>query len=183
MRQAAPRFSEASRGLGEIQMKKTEINMFKIGFFVLFYFFALSSLWSQEKLDSVSLEINNSNKKYIKVCITNNKKSSIYFMSNKYSGQKAYKLVTNCDTLNSTSYSKPINLSPNFYSKKRMTEIKSGDSRKIKFKLSSKYFGVNKCDSSKRSYLFLKVFVYQFDKEEKAKVIGYLFSKEKISID
>jgi hypothetical protein len=167
-------------------MKKTEINMFKIGFFVLFYFFALSSLWSQEKLeklDSVSLEITKSNKKYIKVCITNNKKSSIYFMSNKYSCQKAYKLVTNCDTLNSTSYSKPINLSPNFYSKKRMTEIKSGDSRKIKFKLSSKYFGVNKCDSSKRSYLFLKAFVYQFDKEEKVKVIGYLFSKERISIE
>lgn len=157
--------------------------MLKIIPFVFFCFIGRTPLFSQEELNAVDFEVIESNQSMVKGRIFNNQKSSIYFMINKYAGQRSYKFITDCDTLNSTSYSVPINLPPDFYSKKRMVEVKSGESQKINFKLSSKYFGVNKCDISKKMKVGLKIYVYQFNEEGVVRVIGYVLSEKMILIE
>ncbi|PHR43736.1 MAG: hypothetical protein COA32_15895 [Fluviicola sp.] len=141
-----------------------------------------------EEIDSVYFEVVKSKKRGLKVKITNSKTSEIFVMNSKYTGQGAYKYITNCDSLNSSSYSIPINIPSDHYSKKTMTRIKAGTSKRVRFRLSSDYFGVNKCDSSKSAYTYLKVFIYVINEEQDKKkigyieTIGYVMSKEKIIV-
>ncbi len=148
---------------------------------LLILFFLTLNVHSQELINQseITFKVKKVKKNKIIVNFQNNLKLDIYIMNKPESGQGAFRFLTNCDTLNSISYNKPINLPPSFYSKKKMIRIKPTKKKRVCFKLNSKTYGVKACDKNMPVYVFLIIHVYQV-MNGKIKVMSVLKANHKI---